>query len=76
MATRGGQHGSVPAGTRCTLVLVRHGYSEWNAEKRFTGWADVQHAPGPEQISDEYGSKVLRMCTARELRFLPRQCKV
>lgn len=24
-----------------TLVLVRHGESEWNASKRFSGWADV-----------------------------------
>jgi len=23
------------------LVLVRHGQSQWNKEKRFTGWADV-----------------------------------
>ena len=23
------------------LVLLRHGESQWNAEKRFTGWADV-----------------------------------
>lgn len=24
-----------------TLVLIRHGQSEWNHENRFTGWADV-----------------------------------
>ena len=23
------------------LVLVRHGQSTWNLEKRFTGWVDV-----------------------------------
>ena len=23
------------------LILVRHGQSEWNKEKRFTGWADI-----------------------------------
>ena len=23
------------------LILVRHGQSEWNLEKRFTGWVDV-----------------------------------
>ena len=23
------------------LILVRHGQSQWNKEKRFTGWADV-----------------------------------
>lgn len=25
-----------------TLVLLRHGESEWNLEKRFTGWSDVK----------------------------------
>ena len=25
---------------RCSLILIRHGYSEWNAENKFTGWAD------------------------------------
>lgn len=25
-----------------TLVLIRHGESEWNRENRFTGWYDVQ----------------------------------
>lgn len=24
-----------------TLILVRHGQSQWNAENRFTGWVDV-----------------------------------
>ena len=23
------------------LILVRHGQSQWNLEKRFTGWVDV-----------------------------------
>ena len=23
------------------LILVRHGQSEWNMQKRFTGWVDV-----------------------------------
>ena len=23
------------------LILVRHGQSKWNLEKRFTGWVDV-----------------------------------
>src|SRR5262245_19700928 len=27
--------------TMSTLVLVRHGESEWNRENRFTGWVDV-----------------------------------
>ena len=24
-----------------TLVLVRHGQSQWNLENKFTGWVDV-----------------------------------
>ena len=27
--------------TMATLVLVRHGQSQWNLENRFTGWVDV-----------------------------------
>ena len=26
------------------LILVRHGQSKWNLEKRFTGWVDVDLA--------------------------------
>ena len=27
------------------LILVRHGQSEWNLQKRFTGWVDVDLSP-------------------------------
>ena len=27
------------------LILVRHGQSEWNLQKRFTGWVDVELTP-------------------------------
>ena len=27
------------------LILVRHGKSEWNVQKKFTGWVDVDLAP-------------------------------
>ena len=27
------------------LILIRHGQSEWNLEKRFTGWVDVDLTP-------------------------------
>ena len=23
------------------LILVRHGQSQWNKERRFTGWVDI-----------------------------------
>jgi 2,3-bisphosphoglycerate-dependent phosphoglycerate mutase len=32
-----------------TLILLRHGESEWNAENRFTGWVDVGLTPEGEQ---------------------------
>src|SRR5277367_669249 len=32
-----------------TLVLVRHGQSQWNLENKFTGWVDVPLTPQGEQ---------------------------
>jgi len=32
-----------------TLVLLRHGESEWNAKGLFTGWVDVRLSPAGEQ---------------------------
>ena len=29
------------ADTVGTLILVRHGQSQWNLENRFTGWVDI-----------------------------------
>ena len=31
-----------------TLVLLRHGQSRWNIQKRFTGWVDVDLTPAGE----------------------------
>ena len=31
-----------------TLVLLRHGQSQWNLENRFTGWVDVPLSPAGE----------------------------
>lgn len=28
-----------------TLILIRHGESQWNLENRFTGWVDVELSP-------------------------------
>jgi len=39
------------------LILVRHGQSVWNLEKRFTGWVDVK-------LSDQ---GKLEACKAGEL---------
>ncbi len=27
------------------LIIVRHGQSEWNLQKRFTGWVDIDLTP-------------------------------
>ena len=31
--------------TEHSLVLLRHGYSEWNEKNLFTGWVDVRLTP-------------------------------
>jgi 2,3-bisphosphoglycerate-dependent phosphoglycerate mutase len=41
-----------------TLVLLRHGESEWNAEGRFTGWVDVGLSEKGE-LEAEYGGRLL-----------------
>jgi 2,3-bisphosphoglycerate-dependent phosphoglycerate mutase len=38
-----------------TLVLVRHGQSQWNLENRFTGWIDVPLSPAGEQEASNAG---------------------
>jgi len=36
-----------------TLVLVRHGESQWNLENKFTGWVDVPLSPkGHEEVTE------------------------
>lgn len=35
-----------PAQPDLELVLVRHGYTQWNQERRYLGWTDVPLAPG------------------------------
>ncbi|MBG0777661.1 MAG: 2,3-diphosphoglycerate-dependent phosphoglycerate mutase [Desulfovibrionaceae bacterium] len=42
-----------------TLVLVRHGQSEWNLENRFTGWTDVGLTAQGEDEARE-GARLLR----------------
>jgi len=38
-----------------TLVLLRHGQSQWNLENRFTGWVDVPLSPLGETEAHEAG---------------------
>jgi 2,3-bisphosphoglycerate-dependent phosphoglycerate mutase len=41
-----------------TLVLVRHGQSQWNLENRFTGWVDVPLSELGEKEAREAGEKL------------------
>jgi 2,3-bisphosphoglycerate-dependent phosphoglycerate mutase len=38
-----------------TLILVRHGESQWNLENRFTGWVDVPLSPKGQQEARHAG---------------------
>lgn len=48
-----------------TLVLLRHGQSQWNLENRFTGWVDVPLTEQGEAEAREAG----RLLAAEGLRF-------
>ena len=37
------------------LILVRHGHSVWNLEKRFTGWVDVDLTDKGESEAEKAG---------------------
>jgi 2,3-bisphosphoglycerate-dependent phosphoglycerate mutase len=41
-----------------TLVLLRHGESQWNLENRFTGWVDVPLSPKGEEEARQAGEKL------------------
>ncbi len=41
--------------TTFTVVLLRHGFSAWNQENRFTGWTDVDLAPQGVAEAQEAG---------------------
>ena len=41
-----------------TLVLLRHGESQWNLENRFTGWVDVLLSPKGEEEARQAGEKL------------------
>jgi 2,3-bisphosphoglycerate-dependent phosphoglycerate mutase len=41
-----------------TLVLLRHGQSQWNLENKFTGWVDVPLTPLGEEEARKAGAKL------------------
>ena len=40
------------------LILVRHGQSTWNLEKRFTGWVDVYLTENGKQEAKKAGELI------------------
>ena len=40
------------------LILVRHGQSIWNLEKKFTGWVDVELADQGKLEAKKAGSLI------------------
>lgn len=42
-----------------TLVLLRHGESQWNLENRFTGWIDVPLSPKGVEEARQAGNKLM-----------------
>lgn len=44
-----------------TLVLVRHGKSEWNKQDLFTGWVDVDLAPEGIEEAKNAGLKIKKL---------------
>jgi len=43
------------------LILVRHGQSEWNLQKRFTGWADVELTPNGKLEACKAGELIKKL---------------
>lgn len=41
-----------------TLILIRHGESQWNLENRFTGWVDVELSTKGVKEAEEAGKKL------------------
>ncbi|HEX9656371.1 MAG TPA: 2,3-bisphosphoglycerate-dependent phosphoglycerate mutase [Bacteroidota bacterium] len=41
-----------------SLVLLRHGESQWNLENRFTGWVDIPLSPKGEEEARVAGEKL------------------
>ena len=43
------------------LILVRHGQSTWNLEKRFTGWVDVELTEKGKQEARKSGELIKQL---------------
>ena len=56
-----------------TLVLLRHGQSQWNLENRFTGWTDVGLTPQGEEEARRAGRLLREGGYGFDLCFTSRQ---
>ena len=43
------------------LILIRHGQSTWNLEKRFTGWVDVDLTENGKQEAKKAGELIKKL---------------
>ena len=53
-----------------SLILVRHGQSQWNLENRFTGWVDVPLSPKGHEEVIEAGKLIKAEGLASDYRFI------
>ena len=51
------------------LILVRHGQSKWNLEKRFTGWVDVDLTENGKLEAEKAGSLIKEKNISIDLYF-------
>ncbi len=55
-----------------TLILLRHGESQWNASNQFTGWVDVDLTDKGRALLTELDERV-RECHVRQLGHLSQE---
>ena len=63
---RGGARAAPPGKVRATVIVLRHGYSEYNARNIFTGWADPELSNRGREEARRAGS-VLRESGVRRI---------
>ena len=51
------------------LILVRHGQSKWNLEKRFTGWVDVDLTENGKLEAEKAGYLIKKKNISIDLYF-------
>ena len=57
------------------LILVRHGQSTWNLEKRFTGWVDVNLTENGKLEAEKAGELIKKMNIKIDIYYSPLQLR-